>query len=321
MKIVMHIWAGLVLLLVNLQAVAAEPLFATVGGEDISRATYEAYVAAGFRQQFFHGKVADAKLRAFREQMASELIDQVLLVQEARRWGLRPQEKLVEDELARTRQRYQDVAEWQRQEKQILKQIRTALERQSLIDQLRQKVISAVAEPDEAAVRQYYRTNPDKFTTPERLHLSLIMLGVEPWAPTAKWQAAEQEAAGLVQQLRDGDADFAELAHLRSSDKSAAQGGDLGYVHLGMLTPEVQKHVDKLTVGEIADPVRLLQGVAIFRLDGREEAQLNDFARVQERATGLLKRQLQQQAWTQLLERLRKQTPIRRYEMTASDEG
>ena len=320
MKIVTFVWVGLALLL-QLEVALAGSLFATVGGEEISRDAYESYVAAGLRQQFYHGKVSEAKLRAFREQMAAELIDQVLLVQEARRRGLQVQKALIDDELSRTRQRYQNVANWAQQEQQVLGRMRTALERQDLIDQLRRQVIANVAEPDDVAVREYYQANTEKFTTPERLHLSLIMLGVEPWAPTSKWQAAEEEAVGLVQRLRHGEAKFAELARLESTDASAAQGGDLGFVHLGMLAPEVQGHVDKLGVGDVADPLRLLQGIAIFRLDGREDAQLNDFGQVQERATGLLKRQLEQQALTQLLERLRKQTPIQRYEMTASDEG
>lgn len=320
MKIAIFV-SGMLVLLLQLGVASAGPLFATVDGEDISREAYEGYVAAGLRQQFFHGKVPEAKLRAFREKMALELIDHVLLVQEARRRGLQVHKALIENELAQTRQRYQNLPNWRQQEKVVLAQMRAALERQDLTDQLQQQVTAAVVEPDVAAVRQYYQDNPDKFTTPERLHLSLIMLGVEPWAPASKWQAAEQDAGGLVQRLRAGEAEFADLARLESTDASAAQGGDLGFVHLGMLAPEVQGHVDKLVVGEVADPLRLLQGIAIFRLDGREDAHLNDFEQVQERATGLLKRQLQQQAWTQLLDKLRKQTPIQRYEMTVSDEG
>jgi parvulin-like peptidyl-prolyl isomerase len=203
----------------------------------------------------------------------------------------------------------------------VLGQLRETLERQDLITQLREQVVGAVVVPAVAAARQYYQDYPEKFTTPERLRLSLIMLGVEPWAPTVKWQAAEEEAAGLVQRLRAGEADFADLARLRSSDASASQGGDLGFVHLGMLAPEVQQHVEKLHVGEIAEPLRLLQGIAIFRLDGRENAQLNRFEQVQERAAGLLQRQQQQQAWAQLLEQLHRQTPVKRYEKTVSDEG
>jgi len=321
MKMMAVVWGGLALLLQLELSVAAGAVFATIGGEEISLETYEAHVAAGLRQQFYHGKIPDAQLQAFREKMATELIDRELLVQEASRRGLQARKSRIDDEVARTRLRYQHEAGWQQHEQVVLGQLRTELERQDLVEQLRQQVISGVVEPDEAAARRYYQGNREKFTTPERLRLSLIMLGVEPWAPTSTWQAAEQEAAGLVQRLRAETAGFAALARLHSSDASAAQGGDLGFVHLGMLAPEVQQHVYRLRIGEVAEPLKMLQGIAIFRLDGREDAQLNDFEQVQERASGLLQRQRQQQAWMQLLERLRKQTPIQRYEMTVSDDG
>jgi len=301
-------------------ALASEERFATVGDEVISRAEYEAHVETGLRQRFYHGKVPEAELLAFREEMAQELIDRVLLVQEARRRGLQPERAHVDAVIEKTWQRYQKDPAWQQQKETMLLQLRQAVEKRDLIAQLRQQVTQTV-EPDEVAVRAYYRAQPDKFTTPERLRLSLIMLAVEAWAPQAKWRAAEQEAARLVQRLRDGKADFADLARLHSSDGSAAQGGDLGYVHLGMLAPEAQQHVEGLALGAVSAPLRLLQGIAIFRLDGREAAQLNDFDRVRERARGLLQRQQQQQVWLQLIEGLRQRTPVQRYEMKMSDNG
>jgi hypothetical protein len=314
----------LLLALLQCGVVAADELFASVGDEVITRAEYEAHIETGLRQRFYHGKVPEAELRAFHEEMAQELIDRVLLVQEARRRGLQPQPAHVEAVVEQTRQRYRHDPSWQQQGEVVLKQLRQSVEKRDLIAQLRQQVVEEAIQPAaaaEVAVREYYRTHPDKFTTPERLRLSLIMLAVEPWAPQAKWQAADQEAVRLVQQLRDGKADFAELARLHSSDASAPQGGDLGYVHLGMLAPEAQQHVDALAPGEIAAPLRLLQGIAIFRLDGREAAQLNDFDQVRERAQGLFQRQRQQQAWVQLLEELRQRTPVQRYKMKVTDDG
>jgi parvulin-like peptidyl-prolyl isomerase len=286
----------------------------------ISRAEYEAHVETGLRQRFYHGKIPEAELQAFREEMAQELIDRVLLAQEAQRRGLQPQKAPVEAAIEQTLQRYRHDPAWQQQRSVMLAQLRQAVEQRDVIAQLRQQV-TQLPEPDVVAVRAFYQAEPDKFTTPERLHLGLIMLAVEAWAPAVKWQAAEQEAAQMVQRLRDGHADFAELARLHSSDASAAQGGDLGYVHLGMLAQEAQQHVEGLLPGGIAAPLRLLQGIAIFRLEGREPARLNEFDQVQERARGLLLRQQQQQAWLQLIEGLRQRTPVQRYEMKMSDDG
>ena len=88
-----------------------------------------------------------------------------------------------------------------------------------------------------------------------------------------------------------------------------------------MLAPEAQQHVEGLIPGNIAAPLRLLQGIAIFRLEGRVPAQLNDFDQVRERALGLLQRQQQKQAWLQLLEELHQRTPVKRYDMTMNNDG
>ena len=319
-------FAVLVLAMLLNGVAVAEEFFATVGDEGISWAEYEAHVDAGLRQRYFHGKVPEAEMQAFREEMAQELIDRVLLVQEARRRGLQPQSADVEAEIEQTRQRYRHNPAWTEQEETVVARLRQAVIKRDLIDQLRKQVNEqalqmASASAEEAAVRQYYDEHPQQFTTPEQLRLSLILLGVEPWSPQVKWQAAEQEAEKLVQKLQSGQAEFGELARLHSSDASSSRGGDLGYIHLGMLSAEAQKHVEGLKTGEIAAPLRLLQGIAIFRLDGRKPAQLNGFEQVRERARGLMQRQQQQQAWQQLITELRQRTPVKRNDVKMNHDG
>jgi len=305
--------------LVQAETESTGDIFATVGDESISRAEYEAHVEAGLRQRFYHGKIPEAELASFRQEMADELIDRALLVHEALAQGLKPRAGAIEAEVKEVVARYQYTPGWNEIADNTVSQLRRSLERQDLIEQLRQQLTNDVPAPDELAVKGYYLQHADKFTTPERLRLSLIMLAVEPWAPAEKWQAAEQEAKGLVQRLRSGEAAFDVMASLHSSDASASQGGDLGYVHAGMLAPEVHQHIETLAVGVIAEPLRLLQGIAVFRLDGRESARLNDFDQVKTRASGLLIRQQQQQSWAELKERLRRQNPVQRYE-TVDDE-
>ena len=115
--------------------------------------------------------------------------------------------------------------------------------------------------------------------------------------------------ARLLAQLRGG-ADFAELARLRSGDGSAAKGGDMGYLHRGMLGDQAQQVVDALAVGEVGEPVTLLEGVAIFRLEDRPALQLLAFEEVRERVRGLWLREHSEQAWQALLTRLRADTVI-----------
>ncbi|MEQ1518776.1 MAG: peptidylprolyl isomerase, partial [Usitatibacteraceae bacterium] len=95
----------------------------------------------------------------------------------------------------------------------------------------------------------------------------------------------------------------------RSGDASAANGGDMGYLHRGMLAEPAQVVVDQLKIKEISDPVTVLQGVAIFRMDERKPALQNPLAKVEPRARELWRREQGERAWESLLVTLRKATP------------
>ena len=46
-----------------------------------------------------------------------------------------------------------------------------------------------------------------------------------------------------------------------------------------------------MKVNAVSDPVQLLRGIAVFRLDERKPAELNDFDKVKKRAGALLVRE------------------------------
>ncbi|MBI3221978.1 MAG: peptidylprolyl isomerase [Nitrosomonadales bacterium] len=111
-------------------------------------------------------------------------------------------------------------------------------------------------------------------------------------------------------QTRSG-ADFAEYAKKYSDDRgSAEQGGDMGYLHGGMLAGSAAEAVSKLKVGEISEPSLLLEGVGVFKLIDRKDAKLNTFDAVKGRATELLINEEAERAWKDLIAQLRKKTSI-----------
>jgi hypothetical protein len=57
--------------------------------------------------------------------------------------------------------------------------------------------------------------------------------------------------------------------------------------------------------------VRLLEGVAILRLDGRRPAHQRSFDEVKPRATELWQREQGETRWKQLIAELRRATPVR----------
>ena len=186
--------------------------------------------------------------------------------------------------------------------------MREQYENDSLLKLIEKKVRN-VPEPSEKELRAYFKANPDKFTIPERLRVATILLKVDPSSGGEVWRAATDEASKLVTQLREG-ADFAELARIHSSHDSAANGGDMGYVHKGMLAKPAQEIIDLMDPGDISEPIIILQGVAIFRLDDRVKSSLNSFDRIRDTASGLVKRENGTKVWIELVKRLRSETKI-----------
>jgi parvulin-like peptidyl-prolyl isomerase len=283
--------------------------FAVIGADSISRQEFQAALHEGMRRTFFHGAPEPEQLAAYRRGVAQRLIDRVLLRQEIKRRRLVADAAAVDAGLLKIEQRLTANPEWQADRERALPLLRARLEEENTLAQLEAQA-RQVAEPDAVAIRKYYQDHPEQFTTPERVRVSLILLKVEPSAPVQAWQAAEQEAIQLVGKLRGG-ADFAALARLHSADTSAAKGGDLGYIHRGMLAAEAQQALDKMVaVGEVSPPVMLLQGVAVLRLDERVVPVLNALGAAAPRVRELLMREQADAAWKGLLEGLRARTPI-----------
>ena len=293
--------------------------FATVGQTVVSVTEYEQAFALAVRRKYYHGKVHEAELDALRREVAESVVNRVLLVGEARRRGIQPDRDAIKRTIAGYDARYKGSDEWKKNRKQMVAAVTRQLEQQSQLERLEATVRKA-PEPTEAQAREYYDAHRDLFVEPEQLRVALILLRVDPSSPKIAWEKATEEASAIVARLRNG-AQFEELARLHSSDASAERGGDLGYLHRGMLPEAAQQVLDKLGPGMISDPVRVLEGVAVIRLLDRKPARQREFAEVRERAGDLWQREQGDTQWKQLIARLREGVPIRinttRYPMLA----
>lgn len=291
-------------------AAARQPApFARVGDIVITHDEYEAAFAQAARSKFYHGKPPENAVAALQREVAQSLVDAILVDAEARRRSLRPDAAAVRQSLESYEARYRGNAHWNANRERLLPGLKAKLERDSLFEQLKAQV-SRAGEPTEAQLVKYWTDNKDKFTAPEQVHVSMILLKVDPSSPQAKWDATIAQANALAAQLKDG-ADFAALARQHSMDPaSAARGGDLGFLHRGVLPEAAQEAVDKLKPGATSGAEPLLEGVGVFRLHERRKPKLNPLSAVRERATGLWQRAAGETAWTTLLEKLRRETPV-----------
>lgn len=289
-------------------APAASKVFAVVDGVTITVAEYENAWATAQRQKFYHRSVPEAEVLSLRREVGDQLIDNVLLAAEVNRRQVQPDRAKVQEQVDALERRYQSSPQWQAIRAERLPALVGELERQSRLERL-QADVRKVAPGSDEVVRAYYAQHPELFTEPEQVRFSLILLRVDPSSSAAVWGKAQEEATAIRERIARG-ADFAELARLHSSDSSAKDGGDMGYVHRGMMPEALADEVTRLRPGEVTQPLRLLEGFVLARLGDIKAAQLRAFEQVRERAGQLWMRDESERRWKAFLAELRRAATV-----------
>ena len=283
--------------------------FAHVGDTVISGADYQRALAVATRKKYYHAKPPEAEFAQFQREVGDDVVNRVLLLAEARRRGVQPDRDKIKATAAGYDEQYKSSPNWAANRDKMLAAVLPQLELESTFERF-ERLIKSVPEPDEAQARAFYDKNTALFIEPEQLKLRVIVLRVDPSSPQTLWNSAKAEVQQIHKKLLAG-ADFAQLAQLHSGDRSASAGGEMDYAHRGMLPEAVHGVVDKLAVGAIAEPVQLLEGWAILRLEGRRPAQQRSFEQVRPRAAELWQRAEGQARWASLIAELRRATPVR----------
>ena len=283
--------------------------FATVGDTVVTVADYQRALTVAMRKKYYHAKPPEAELARFRREVGDEVVNRVLLLAEARRRGVLPDAERIKATVAGYDAQYKASPNWQANRERMLAAVVPQLEAESVLERF-ERLVRQGPEPTPEVLRAYFEQHRDLFVEPEQVKLSVILLRVDPSSPQARWDATRDEARRIHQRLKAGT-DFAELARLHSDDRSGPAGGAMEYTHRGMLPAPVQAVVDQLAVGALAEPVQLLEGWTLLRLDGRRAAQPRAFEQVRTRAAELWQREQAEARWKQLIAELRQRTPVR----------
>ena len=292
----------------KIPATGMENVFLKIDDISISESEFESIFRAAVKHKFYHGRVPEEELQAFKKQVAGDLVTQILVHSKAIASGLEPDSVEIKKGVDAYDSKYASSPDWQSQRENVLPLIIERLERENLITKMESRV-KEIAQPGEKQVREYYLDNAEKFTEPKRVWVSIILLSVPPSANSAMWDDALKTAEQLITRIENGE-EFTELVKAYSNHVSAQNDGDLGYLHQGMLEMEAQKAVESLAINQISVPVHLLEGVALFRLNGITDSSLKPFDEVKKRAASLLYRSLQDKTWSEYVSALKKSANI-----------
>ena len=287
-----------------------QPVFATVGEVVVTQREYDVAYAQSARNRFYHGKPAEHEIAGFRQEVGDKLITEALLANEARRRKMAPDESWVKMELQELERRNAENPRWEKIREEVLPKYTQRLENISLREKLT-KEVRKIATPSKKQLRKFYKSNSQLFTVPEQMRVSVILLKVDPSSTQETWRKAREFGKDLLKQIREG-ASFEEMAAKYSDDKETSQnGGDMGYLHGGMMSGLPEAIVKKLKPGEVSDVANLMEGVAIFKLTARNEAKLQSFESIESRVKELWEKDETERVWQLFIEKIKKNTPIK----------
>jgi len=146
--------------------------------------------------------------------------------------------------------------------------------------------------PDAEAIAAAYKANEKAFSVPTRVHLAQILLAVAPDAKKKESERISARAKEIAALAAGPDADFAALAKQHSEDKpSNEKGGDIGWLDVAKLLPEIRGAVAPLADGGVSKPIRTRFGWQIVKLIERKEAYVKPLGEVAADIVAALRKQ------------------------------
>ena len=204
-----------------------------------------------------------------RKQVLEKLIIDKLQRQLAEKAGINVTEEMLNNSAADIASRNNMSLESFREELQkqglSYKQFLENMRNEIIINQLRGREIGARIKVTEREVDHFLETQDAISPESVQYHLGHILIAVKEGASATEIQKAEHKAETLVHNLRAGQ-DFSQVAMAESEDGNALKGGDLGWRTANTIPTLFTDKVNKMSKGEIADPIRSPSGFHIIKM-------------------------------------------------------
>jgi len=255
------------------------------------------------RAEYERGRpFSESEFPRVRRDIQDRLVDEALLVQEARNRGYTVDKSFLEAEVEKEwRKRVEQrgggeatqaaLKDSGMTEETVRKLIAMDVERDELRMRMMRSVMGSDTQVTIEDIEQFRIGNPQQARNLETVGLSHILLAVPQDAAPEEEEVVRKSAWDLLTRIRaEGPDSFEKYAQLESDhDETKDRGGSLGTVHRGDLYPQFDVAFD-MNVGEVSEPIRTPQGYHLLKVTGkRTVAELIYQMKIDEALSGLLK--------------------------------
>lgn len=249
---------------------------ATVNGEVITQQQLDQMV--GEMKQYYKSQGLDLDANKDAEMMETvksmtleQLITQTLLLQEAKKMGIKLAPGDIDKEIARYKEQMTEEKfdSFLKNNNISEARLRSMIEKDLLISGLQDKLLEDIKPATGEQAKEYYDKNKSEFVTPVSYQVRHI-LAMIPEDQSDKNKAdleARTKIQAVLEQLKQGK-DFSELARQKSEDPGTASQGGLFVFSPGEAVPEFERAAKALKPGEFtSEPVKTTYGYHIIKME------------------------------------------------------
>lgn len=237
--------------------------------DSILRPLYEEY------SQQYQGQELYKKLGEVRHKLLSQLIEDRLVYQEAKKQGIEADQEEIDAQINDLRKRFPDEEAFQlsmQQQGLSVSALEDRLRRQLMIRQLHDKEIRAKVVVSPLEIDEYFQKHPEEFA--QKLSIRIRSMTVkksdESRIKGLKDEEAWQKIENLREQIIEGG-DFEKLAKENSQDPHAEKGGLGDWLTQGSMIPEIDAIIFNMKKGEVSEVIETPIGYHFFRLEQKRE--------------------------------------------------
>lgn len=233
------------------------------------------------------------------------VIERVLLRQEAQNSGTDVPAEEIEAALAKIKEQYEKPqALYEALGLDSDEKIKEAIELQMKTERRIIEIHDNVPAPSDEEALKHYEENKEQFKSDEQVRVAHIVKYVN-------WQTDEATAVQMIGQAHDEIKNGTPFeAVVEKYTDCGDSGGDLGYVMRGQMVEEFEDVVFHLTPGQVSDVFRTRFGFHVAKVYDRRPPTIPEFKEVKKRIVEELKEQKKEQALGDHLDALKSQAVI-----------
>ena len=289
---------------------------AQVNGENISGDVISRELKKATQQYKKRGMPLNANQeKSAAKKLIDDEIGRTLLVLKAKESGVSITKELMEKRIKEVKAKFRSNAIFEHKladQGLTLDQYKAELEVDLYMDQIIKKEIEPKIQVPEKEALDYYKTNKNKFTTPEKVRASIILLKFNPSQGKSGEQKILKKFESILDQLRNG-ADFSAMAKKFSQDSLASKGGDLGYFTRKQMLPAFSDKAFKMKTGETSDIFRTGHGFHVLKVTDKKSKGTTPFSEEKAKIKTLLIQKKSSKATQEYIKALKKKAKIKTY--------